>query len=347
VTSPLLTDLHRRLGAHVVDAGIAHYGDAAAEYRAGLEAALLFDASGRDLLLVTGDDRLSFIQGLCTNDVEALAEGHALEAAFISPKGRLVCDARIVKLDDALLFDLEAGRGAALTDLLSKYRIHEAVEWMAANELLAVLELWGPNAALLLGLGSLASGDGAAVVLEGHAAIAVGTPFGVAVYVPASEVSGFADALGRRVRTEGGRWGGRQAVEAHRVRWGLGRFGIDFDESSNPLEAGLDRMLSYRKGCYVGQEVVAKATYVGQVSRRLVRLSWSGEPVPLSTPLVGPRTPGRLTSVAEVPGEGRTVALGVVRRDAASAGTSLQLGETGRSAAVDGYPFGSKDKPVP
>ena len=123
--------------------------------------------------------------------------------------------------------------------------------------------------------------------------------------------------------------------------------GVDFDEASNPLEAGLDRMLSYRKGCYVGQEVVAKATYIGQVSRRLVRLSWPGGPEALTTPLVGPRTPGRLTSVAAVPGEDRTVALGVVRRDAASAGSPLMLGETGRTAVVDGYPYASSEKPVP
>jgi folate-binding protein YgfZ len=340
-------ELHRRLGAVFGAERLEHYGDPAAEYRAGLDTALLFDASGRDLLLVTGEERLSFIQGLCTNDVEGLAEGHACEAAFITPKGRLVCDARIVKLDDALLFDLASGRGAALAELLSKYRIHESVEWLPANDLLCVLELWGPCAAAAVGLETLGVGDGAAVAIDGHEAVAVGTPFGAVLYVPASEAAGFAAAAGRAVEARGGRWAGHRAVEAHRVRLGIGRFGVDFDETSNPLEAGLDRMLSYRKGCYVGQEVVAKATYIGQVSRRLVRLSWAGEPVAVSTPLVGPRTPGRLTSVAAVPGEDRTVALGVVRRDAAARGTVLTLGETGRTVIVDGYPVGSKDKPVP
>jgi folate-binding protein YgfZ len=332
-------DLHRRLGAVPDDRGIAHYGDPVAEYRAGLETALRVDASGRDLLLVTGDDRIAFVQGLCTNDLEALADGHACEAAFITPKGRLVGDARIVKLDDALLFDAEAGRGAALAELFSKYRIHEAVDWLPANELLCLIELWGPRAAEAIGLPGLTSGDGAAATLGGRSAVAVGTPFGASIYVPADDAAAVADALG-------GPWGGRAAVEAHRVRLGLGRFGVDYDESSNPLEAGLDRMLSYRKGCYVGQEVVAKATYIGQVSRRLVRLSWAGEPVPTSTPLVGPRTPGRLTSVVAVPGEERTVALGVVRRDSAAPGTRLVLGETDLSATVDGYPFGSGEKPA-
>ncbi len=347
MVSLALSDLHRRLGAVRGEWGIEHYGDAAAEYRAGLDAVLLSEAVGRDLLLVTGDERLGFIQGLCTNDVEGLADGHACEAAFITPKGRLVADARIVKLDDALLFDLVSGRGGALTELLSKYRIHEAVEWTAANELLCVLELRGPRTSDALGLAALPSGEGAAVDIGGHPAVVVGTPFGAVLYVSVDEAAGLAEALGRSVAALGGRWGGCQAVEAHRLRLGLGQFGVDFDESSNPLEAGLDRMLSFRKGCYVGQEVVAKATYIGQVSRRLMRLSWPGSPLPLSTPLVGPRTPGRLTSVAEVPGEGRTVALGVVRRDAAVAGTMLGLGETGRTAVVDGYPLGSKEKPVP
>ena len=343
MSSAALSSFHARLGAVLEGGAPLHYGDPAAEYRAGLETACAFDASGRDLLLVTGDDRLAFVQGLCTNDVETLTEGHACETAFITPKGRLVCDARVVKLDDALLFDLEPGRGAALEELLGKYRVHEACDWLEARELLMTLELWGPGAAAALGLAALATGDGAAVVLGGVSAVAVGMPFGAAVYVPASDAEPFAQALAEGLAATGGRWAGREAVEAHRLQLGLGRFGVDFDEATNPLEAGLDRALSYRKGCYVGQEVVAKATYIGQVSRRLVRLSWDGPAVPLDTPLVGPRTPGRLTSVAVVPGADRCVGLGVVRRDAAAAGTILTLGETGRTARVDGYPFGSKE----
>ena len=139
---------------------------------------------------------------------------------------------------------------------------------------------------------------------------------------------------------------GRTAVDARRMEIGLGRYGLDWDENTNPLEAGMDRMLDYKKGCYVGQEVVAKATYIGHVNRRLVRLEWEGEAVAPNTPLLGGRSPGRVTSSVRIPGTNRVVALGVVRRDSAAAGAKHRLGEGGPEATVLGYPYRSKEKPV-
>lgn len=320
--------------------------DPAAEYLAATRAVGLFDASTRDRLLMVGADRLEFVQGLCTNDVEKLAAGHAFETAFITPKGKLVADARVVKLDDALLFDVEPGRTAALDELFGKYRIHEEATWFDAREALGALELWGPKAAEALGLASLADGEGAAVSLDGAGFAAIGTAFGVIAYVAADSLEAVKAALRSRVSSLGGAVVGSGAVEAARIELGLGRFGLDWDEATNPLEAGLDRMLDYKKGCYVGQEVVAKATYIGQVSRRLVRLEWSGAPMPRDTPLVGGRAPGRVTSCARVPGSDRVVALGVVRRDAAVAGAVHRVGEAGPEARVLGYPFRSKEKPA-
>jgi hypothetical protein len=92
--------------------------------------------------------------------------------------------------------------------------------------------------------------------------------------------------------------------------------------------------------------VVAKATYIGHVNRRLVRLAWNGETVPAGTPLLGGRTPGRVTSIAKLPGTDQVVALGVVRRESATAGSIHRVGENGPEATVLGYPYGSKDKPV-
>ena len=324
-----------------------HYLSAAAEYAALMNAAGLFDASySRDRLLISGDDRIEFVQGLCSNDMELLPVGESREAAFVTPKGKLVADARLTKLDDALLVDAEGGRGAALEELLSKYRIHEKVEWSDASAELAALELWGPKAAEALGEEAMPDGHSKAVSLGENTFLAVGTPFGCVVYVPASAASEAADALVERLRSLGGLPVGREAIEARRIGLGLGRYGLDWDENTNPLEAGLDRALNYKKGCYVGQEVVAKATYIGHVNRRLVRLSWEGSPLPSGTTLIGGRSPGRLTSSALVPGTSRVVGLGVVRREAATAGSLHQVGESGPEATVLGYPFGSGEKPV-
>jgi folate-binding protein YgfZ len=347
--SPLDEWLDAR-GARRLPDGIrepAQFGGIATEYEAVTRSVGLHDASaGRDRLLVSGDDRVEFLQGLCSNDVEKMPAGASLEAAFITPKGKLVADARVTKLDDAYLIDAEAGRAAALEDLLSRYRVHEKVEWADASPDLAALELWGPKSAAALGEETLADGASRAVVLGEDAVVAVGTLFGAILYVPGAASSAVAQLLSDRVAAAGGALVGRDAIEARRIELGLGRYGIDWDENTNPLEAGLDRTIDYKKGCYVGQEVVAKATYIGRVNRRLVRLAWDGDPVSPGTPLIGGRAPGRVTSSARVPGTARVVALGVVRRDAAAAGTHHKVGEGGPDAVVVSYPHGSCEKPL-
>ena len=198
----------------------------------------------------------------------------------------------------------------------------------------------------MLALAALADGDGAAVTMGGLSFAAVGTAFGAILYVPVDAAEPVADALVTRLPGINGSLVGADVREPARIELGLGRFGIDWDESTNPLEAGLDRALDYKKGCYVGQEVVAKATYIGHVNRRLVRLEWRGSPVDAGTALVGGKSPGRVTSCARVPGADRVIALGVVRRDSAQAGAVHRVGEAGPEACVLGYPFRSKEKPV-
>lgn len=307
----------------------------------------LHDATARDRLLVTGDDRLSFVQGLATNDVEDVPAGRSFEAAFINPKGRLIADVRVTKLDDALLMDMEPGRAEALAEWFGKYRIHELVEWADVSESLGQLELWGPQAAQALGEASLADGESRAVMVGEGAYLTAGTAFGAIVFVPAGAEADAATELLGRAEALGGGAVTAEVVEARRIELGLGRYGIDWGENTNPLEAGLDRALNYKKGCYVGQEVVAKATYIGHVNRRLVRLSWRGEPVEAGTTLLGGKAPGRVTSCARVPGTDEVVALGVVRRDAAAEGTVHHVGtDDGPEAVVRGYPYLSKEKPV-
>lgn len=338
-TNPL-TSWHDHRGAVRTDLEVTRYGNLEAEWAAIHQGVGLFDATGRDRLLVTGADRETFVQGLSTNDMVKPPPGTALETAFITPKGKLVADARVVKMDDALLFDMEAGRGEALVDVFGRYRIHEDCQFVDASPLLCQLELWG-DAAKALGE-PVPDGTSKAVAIGEEAYLVAGTAFGAIVFVPADGAEAAADALVAR----GAVPVGRDAVEVRRLELGLGRYGVDWGETTNPLEAGLDRMLDYTKGCYVGQEVVAKATYIGHVNKRLVRLAWEGDPAPADTVLLGGKSPGRVTSSARVPGTSRVVAMGVVRRDVTAAGTKLRLGdEPGPEVTVLGWPWLSKDKP--
>lgn len=331
---------HDTRGALWQDDELVSYGSRELEWQAVSEGVGLFDASIRDRVLITGADRASFVQGLCTNDVVKPPSGTVFETAFITPKGKLVADVRVVKLDDAMLLEMEPGRGEALIELLGRYRIHEDCEFVDASDQLAQLELWG-DAAKALGE-PVADGESKAVVIGDSAYLVAGTAFGAIVFAPADGAQDAAEAL----VSNGARLVGKDAVEPRRIELGLGRYGIDWSESTNPLIAGLDRMLDYSKGCYVGQEVVAKATYIGHVNRRLVRLTWEGEPVDADTPVVGGRAPGRVTSSARVPGTARVVALGIVRRDVTAEGTKLRLGgEDGPEVTVVGWPWLSKEKP--
>jgi len=309
------------------------------------EAVGVADASARDRLLLVGESRLEFVQGLATNDVEALAVGAACEAAFITPKGKLVADARIVKLEDSLLVDLAPGRGAALSEHFTKYLLNESFEAQDVKEALASIALWGPRAGELLGIPSIVENASGVAEVGGHAFMVIGTAFGAVAFVPVDVKADVFATLSSKAESMGGGAVSDDTVELRRIELGLGTFGRDWDEATNPLEAGLDRMLHYKKGCYVGQEVVAKATYIGRVSRRLVRLSWKGPAVPSNTELTGGKTPGRVTSSITAP-DGSTLALGYVRHDQTKPGTTLRLGAEGPEVTVLGYPYLSKDKPV-
>lgn len=320
-------------------------GVSAREWAVVQEAVGVLDASARDRLLLVGDSRIEFVQGLATNDLETLPVGSACEAAFITPKGKLVADARIVKLEDSLLVDLAPGRGAALVEHFGKYLLNESFEAQDVKEALAELQAWGPKAGELLGIPTLTENTTGVASVGGHEFMVVGTAFGAAAFVPVDAKADVLAALVSKAESIGGGAVSADAAELRRIALGLGEFGRDWDEATNPLEAGLDRMLHYKKGCYVGQEVVAKATYIGRVSRRLVRLSWTGPAAPANTELTGGKTPGRITSSATAP-DGTTLALGVVRHDQTKPGTILRLGADGPPVTVLGYPYLSKDKPV-
>jgi len=119
---------------------------------------------------------------------------------------------------------------------------------------------------------------------------------------------------------------GREAAEALRLERGIPQFGVDFTPRNNPIEAGLQHAISFTKGCYVGQEVVSKATYVGGVNRRLVRLRVADEsPVPAGAEIVdaGGKKVGAVTSSAYSPESRSAIAFGYVKRTFANAGTRL------------------------
>jgi folate-binding protein YgfZ len=281
-------------------------------YRAAKETAAWVDLSARELLTVTGPDRVSFIQGMVTNDVEKLAEGQSVYAALLNPKGGMMGDLRVLRLGEKLVLDTGWGYGAAVKAFLMKYLISEEAELEDAPQL-ALVGLLGPQASADAVPGKLASLPG----LVG----------GVDVLVPR-------DALTKLSLPQVD----EATYEVLRVEAGVPKYGVDMTESTIPLEANLTKALHFQKGCYIGQEVIARATYRGHMNKGLKGLLLGeGAPAAGTELKRGDKKVGFVTSVVRSVAKGQNVALGYVHREAQESGTELEC--AGGKAVVAALPL--------
>jgi folate-binding protein YgfZ len=319
-----LHQTHVAAGARFGEQGgretVAAFADPAAEDAAARTGAALVDASYRDLLRFTGPDRVRFLQGMLTQDVAALAEGGSAPAALCTAKGALVASGELIRRADALWLALEPGLGERARSALERFLIADDVEISDARADWAELEVWGPRA--------VAPAGGFSVPAR------LGALSGVRSFVARSKLS---EAWGE-LRGGGAVPCGSDAREVWRVEAGVPRFGADMDEDSLPLEAGLEGAISYTKGCYLGQEVVARATYRGHVNWKLGGILLGSEPLPAGTELVREGKPaGRLTSVVKSARLGEFVALARLRHEVLEPGTPLTAGS--RTVKVHALPF--------
>ena len=309
--------------------------------------AALADLSARGTLRITGEDRVPFLHGMCTQDIKGLCAGSLTYAALLTAKGAMVADARVMRLEGALLLDLEPGLASKVSDFLNKYLISEDAEVHDESAAWGRLALWGPRARAVLeavGVEPPAPGQFAALELQGHTLLLAESaltlrPPGFDLWVPVGALdavySRLRDAVGFAVKPLG-----FEALELLRVEAGVPRYGQDMGDTTFPMEANLERALHFNKGCYIGQEVIARATFRGHMNRKLVGLRLgSTHPSPLSELRVGERKVGFITSAVRSPGSGKCLGLGYVHRDFLAPGTELSIaGETG-FATVERLPF--------
>jgi folate-binding protein YgfZ len=312
------------------------------EDRALRSGAGLFDASAREVVRLTGPDRVSFLQGMVTQDVEKLPEGSVADAALLTPKGAMVADARVVKRADDFLLLTEPGFGPVVRGGLERYLISEDAELSDVTAEFGQLSLVGPEAEALaaraLGLPA-ANGDALRPFDAGGTtgwALPQGLLLpGVDLLVPTAALGGVFD----RLLEAGATPVGFGALEVLRVERGTPRFGVDMDERTIPLEANLQRAIHYQKGCYIGQEVIARATFRGHMNRHLVGLRFAGAlPEPRTELFVGDRRVGWVTSVVDSPRLG-PIGLGYAHRDVEQPGTRFTLPGGAGGATVESLPF--------
>ncbi|MBV9337460.1 MAG: folate-binding protein YgfZ [Solirubrobacterales bacterium] len=317
---------------------MASLGTVSAGYRAITEACGLLDRSERGKLALSGADAATFLQGQVTNDVQGLAVGAGCYAAFLTPKGKMLGDVRILNTGDELLLDTERVALQALFNMIRRFSLGYAVELHKRTNERGLLALIGPNAGAIAGVEYLPAKENAhgPASVAGIQARAIRTDTGIDLLCNANDV----EALRAGLDEAGALAVGEAAAECLRVELGRPRYGIDLDDTVIPQEAGLnERAVSFTKGCYVGQETVARLYYRGKPNRTLRGLRLSAPAEPGEELTFGGRAVGRITSVASSPRFG-PIALAFVRREA-PVGTTVSVGsEDGATAEVTELPFG-------
>lgn len=334
----------------------ATFGDADGEYHAVRKAtsAGLIDLSHRGRIEVSGAESVRFLNGMITNDVATLEEEVWMLAAFPNVQGRLIAFVRVLKFDEqSFLFDTEAATHAAVLKGLQRFTLagdfrvvdrtreiaHFSVQGAAAaNIIRATL---GEDAANLEGNRVLTfehSGSVLHVIRATHTA-----EDGFDIFIRA-EHSG---ALYDRIAAAGTRPVGFQAFEMLRIEAGIPRYGVDIAETNVVLESGLDAAVSYTKGCYIGQEIIARIHWRGHVAKQLVGVEFEGiEAVAVGDTLISisdGKEAGRVTSATFSPALNRTIAIAMLRYAYLALDTELQFvsddATVARRARVVSLPF--------
>jgi folate-binding protein YgfZ len=288
----------------------------------------VFDRSERGKLALTGAGAKEFLQGQVTNDVESLTPGTGCYAAFLTPKGKMLGDLRVLDAGDELLLDCERVTLQELFNMIRRFSIGFDVQLHKRTLECGSVSVIGPD--LVEGVPQVEHSH-VVVSLDGASARAIRTDVGIDLLYDAGEAEAVKAALGLPELTEA-------EVELLRIEHGRPRYGVDLDDTVIPQEAGLnERAVSFTKGCYVGQETVARLHYRGKPNRSLRGLRLS-DAVAAGTGLTfGDRPVGQITSVACSPTFG-SIGLALVRREA-PVGSVVTVGENGVSGEVVELPF--------
>jgi folate-binding protein YgfZ len=314
-----------------------------AEYETLRSSCGLHDRSERGKLALTGPGAVEFLNGQVTNELLTLRPGEGTYAAFLTHKGKMLGDLRILAVGaegadapDELLLDTERVTLQALFDMIRRFKVGYEVELHKRTLECGLISLIGPGATSVAHAEGLSDTEHAhaELSLEGITARAVRTDTGVDLLCEATDT----EALLAALRERGAQPVSEEAAECLRVEHGRPRYGVDLDDTVIPQEAGLnERAVNFTKGCYVGQETVARLYYKGKPNRHLRGLLLSAPATGGEELRLGERQVGRLGSTALSPRLG-PIALALVRREA-EPGSILELGDGPLTAKVLELPF--------
>lgn len=351
--SPLLP-LHRAASARITDSQsgptlLLTYGDVPAEYRAGMEGALVFDETTRGRLHLRGSDTTAFLHRLLANDVKGLGPGQGNRNLLLSGKGKTEHEFDLLPLEDGAgpgySLTTAPGQSARLASALDMYLFADDVQIEDVTPECAPLAICGPRAPQLLGeiLGVQPPTEPytpMTVEWAGAPVTLVGLPVAGSPGWRVDTVPGVVQALWTEIVGAGAEPGGLVARDALRVEAGQALFGMDLDDTVYPQEARLEDAFSLTKGCYIGQEVVAKIDTYGGLNKCLFGLRVDhDDPVPAGTRLMREvngewRDLGVATSWSYSFVLDTGLVLAYVKRKHQAVGTTFRLGETASTATI-------------
>jgi len=365
-----LHETHEQLGATMIERDgwfVPHsFGDVAGEYAAVRAAgAGLIDLSSRGRLLVSGTEAIQFLNGLITNDMKTLAQHSWMPAAFPTVQGRLIASVRVIRVQDqktagtdknvcpTFLIDTEAATHASVLKTIERFTLAGDFRVNDVTTQTAMLSLQGRGARDIVRavLGESASAVSSNEVVElrwppdrevivkvlraPHTA-----EDGFDFVVPSPDASELFEAF----KNAGAQPVGYEALEILRIEAGLPRYGVDMDETNIVTETTLEDAVSYTKGCYVGQEIIARIKYRGHVAKKLAGLKFE-KVVPVAAGMAiqsaDGKEIGKITSATNSPELSCTIALGYLKYDYLAPGIAVKViaGEAEFVAQVCELPF--------
>jgi folate-binding protein YgfZ len=316
-----------------------------AELRELRAACAAYDLGWRAKLLVTGGDRVRWLNGMLSNNIRDLPLGRGNYNFLLNPQGRILADMYVYNRGDYLLLDTDAWQAPQLREIFEKYIIMDDVEVTEVGEKLTALGVQGPKSRAVLRAAGLEISatdplQVADLVWNGIGCSLTRTDVPLAdtfeIWLAPANVAAAWDGL----LAASAKPVGTEALTMFRLLAGVPQYGRDIRDRDLPQETGQDRALNFQKGCYLGQEIVERIHSRGQVHRKLTGLVVDGAPpAPGAKVQAGGKEVGEVTSALAVPINGgkRTLALGYIRREAGSPGAEVQV--DGARAVVAPLPF--------
>lgn len=295
------------------------------DYHALTTGAAFIDFSQRGRLCLVGADRQAFLNGQVTNNVKSLAPGQGCYAALVNARGKMTSDLNIFLLADEILLDFEPGLTAKVSERLEKFIIADDVQIVDASTSYGLLCALGPTAIdKCSSLGWAAPANPFEIAAQGEVYVAqtrrLGTP-GVDIFYPLNN----GDIAASKEQLE---FASMESFETVRVERGIPRFGLDMDENTLAPEALGEEAISYSKGCYIGQEVIARIRTYGQVTKSLRGLRFEPNakvPNPADKILHDGKELGWITSAVFSPKYQCSIALGYVRKECNQIGAHVDV----------------------